>query len=29
MAFTEAKETFDNMASVFNPSAAEGLDAVF
>jgi putative sterol carrier protein len=29
MAFTEVKETFDNMASVFNPSAAEGLDAVF
>jgi putative sterol carrier protein len=29
MAFTEVKETFDNMASVFNPSAAAGLDAVF
>jgi putative sterol carrier protein len=29
MAFTEVKETFDNMTSVFNPSAAAGLDAVF
>ncbi len=29
MAFESVKETFDNMASVFNPSAAAGLDAVF
>ncbi len=29
MAFTSVKEVFDNMASVFNPSAAQGLDAVF
>lgn len=29
MAFESVKETFDKMTSVFNPSAAEGLDAVF
>ena len=29
MAFESVKETFDNMASVFNASAAAGLDAVF
>ncbi|MGD9077542.1 MAG: SCP2 sterol-binding domain-containing protein [Desulfobacteraceae bacterium] len=29
MAFESVKEIFDNMASVFNPSAAAGLDAVF
>jgi putative sterol carrier protein len=29
MAFTDVKEIFTNMPSVFNPSAAQGLDAVF
>lgn len=29
MAFTDAKEVFDKMPEVFNPGAAQGLDAVF
>ena len=29
MAFTDAKEIFEGMTEVFNPSAAQGLDAVF
>lgn len=29
MAFTDVKEVFGKMPEVFNPSAAQGLDAVF
>jgi putative sterol carrier protein len=29
MAFTDVKEVFDKMPEVFNPSAAQALDAVF